>query len=344
MIKVAINGFGRIGRIALKIILTKYTDQIEVVAVNTSGSMGIEGWAHLLQYDSVHGKFQKKVKSQSTKLKTDNEIGFLEIENKKIPVLAQKDPALISWKDYGAEIIIEATGHFTDKPGASLHLKAGAKKVIISAEAKEIDDFVLGVNEEKYDGQTIIGNASCTTNCIAPIVKIIGDHLGIQKAIMSTIHAYTSTQSLLDDSNDDLRRARDAALNIIPTTTGAAKATVEVIPSLKGVFDGLSYRVPVACGSIAEIVFVTTKRTTVEEVNQVLKAASENEYRGIVDYTEVPIVSSDVIGSTASSIVDSKLTQVVDGDLVKVVAWYDNEWGYASRLVELVCLVGKKIN
>ena len=341
MLKVAINGFGRIGRLALRIILTEYTDKLEVVAINTSGSMEVEGWVHLLQYDSVHGRFWKKCKVQSAKCKVENEIGVIEIEDIKIPVLAQKDPALIDWASYGVDVVIEATGHFDDKKGASLHLKSGAKKVVVSAEAKEVDDFVLGVNSDKYEGQNIIGNASCTTNCVAPIVKIISDNFGIQKATMSTIHAYTSTQSLVDDSCSDLRRARAAGQNIIPTSTGAAKATVEVFPSLRGIFDGLAYRVPVVCGSIAEIVFVTTKRTKVEEVNQVLLQASQTDYRGIVSYTDKPLVSSDIIGNKASSIVDSKLTQVVDGDLVKVVAWYDNEWGYASRLIELVCLVGK---
>ena len=340
MLKVAINGFGRIGRLALRIILTEHTDKLEVVAINTSGSMDVEGWAHLLQYDSVHGRFQKKVKSQNLKIKSD-ELGFIEVEGVRIPILAQKDPALINWASYGVDVVIEATGHFADKKGASLHLKSGAKKVVVSAEAKEVDDFVLGVNADKYEGQNIIGNASCTTNCVAPIVKIISDNFGIQKATMSTIHAYTSTQSLVDDSCSDLRRARAAGQNIIPTSTGAAKATVEVFPSLRGIFDGLAYRVPVVCGSIAEIVFVTTKRTKVEEVNQVLLQASQTDYRGIVSYTDKPLVSSDIIGNNASSIVDSKLTQVVDGDLVKVVAWYDNEWGYASRLVELVTLVGK---
>jgi len=311
-----------------------------VVAINTSGSMEVEGWAHLLQYDSVHGRFGKQVISDKQKVKSDQEIGFLEIEDIKIPVLAQKDPSLIDWKKYDVDVVIEATGHFSDKQGAGLHLKAGARKVVVSAEAKEVDDFVLGVNFDKYDNQNIIGNASCTTNCVAPIVKIIGDNFGIQKAIMSTIHAYTSTQSLVDDSCSDLRRARAAGINIIPTSTGAAKATVEVIPSLRGIFDGVSYRVPIACGSIAEVVFVTTKRTSVEEVNQILRQASQTNYKGIVGFSTKPLVSSDIIGENLSSIVDSQLTQVVDGDLVKVVAWYDNEWGYASRLIELVTLIG----
>jgi glyceraldehyde 3-phosphate dehydrogenase len=340
MIKLAINGFGRIGRIALRTIWMHYKDQVEVVAVNTSGSMDIEGWAHLLEYDSVHGRFERNIKTQMSKVKNEEEIGALEIGGKMIPFLAQREPALIPWKDYGVQVVLESTGHFTDKAGAGAHLKAGAEKVVVSAEAKELPDFVIGVNDDEYQGQLIVGNASCTTNCIAPLVKIIRDKFGLQKAVMSTIHAYTSTQELTDDSNEDLRRARAAAINIIPTTTGAAKTTVEVIPALQGLFDGLSYRVPVACGSVAEIVFVTTKRTTVEEVNQTLFSAAQNQFKGIVEYSEKPLVSSDIVGNCHSSIVDGKLTQVIDGDLVKVVAWYDNEWGYSCRLVELAIKIG----
>jgi len=339
MIELGINGFGRIGRIAMRAVYERYGEKVTVAAINTSGSMEIEGWAHLLKYDSVHGVFGKKIKCQRSNTKNE-EIGVMEIGEKRIPVLAQREPRLIPWKKYGVEVVLECTGHFADKKSASAHLKAGAKKVVVSAEAKEVQDYVIGVNDEDYDGSLVIGNASCTTNCIAPMVKILREYLGLQKAVMSTIHAYTSTQRLTDDSSDDLRRARAAGINIIPTTTGAARATVEVMPDLGGVFDGRAYRVPVVCGSVAEIVAVTSKRTTKEEVNGIFQAASRGEYKGIVDYEEAPLVSSDIIGRSASAVFDADLTQVVDGDLVKVVAWYDNEWGYACRLVELAIRVG----
>lgn len=265
----------------------------------------------------------------------------MEINNQVIPVLAEREPAKIPWRDYDVDVVIEATGVFRDKKSASAHLEGGAKRVVISAPAKETKTFVIGVNEENYRGELVINNASCTTNCVAPITKIMLENFGIQKGLMTTIHAYTADQELVDGSHKDLRRARAAAINIVPTTTGAAIATTEVLPTLKGLFDGLAIRVPVACGSLADFTFVTTKRTSVEEVNQVIKKAAEGKYKGIVEVSEKPLVSSDIVGNSASAIVDLPLTQVIDGDLVKIVAWYDNEWGYACRLIELVIKIGK---
>ncbi len=334
MVKIAINGFGRIGRITLRAILTKYLSKAKVVAINTSGSMDIEGWAHLFEYDSVYGRFQGKIKTQTTKLKTDKEIGFLEINYQKIPFLAERDPAKIPWSEYGAEVVLEATGAFRDRQSASSHFQGGAKKVIVSAPAKNVETFVIGVNEKNYRNDLIINNASCTTNCVAPVTKIMMENFGIQKALMTTIHAYTADQELVDGSHKDLRRARAAAINIVPTSTGAAIATTEVLPNLKGLFDGLALRVPVVCGSLADFCFVISKRTTAEEVNKAFIKAAQEKYRGIVEITNKPLVSSDIIGNSASAIIDLSLTQVLDGDLVKVVAWYDNEWGYSCRLVE----------
>jgi len=341
MLKVAINGFGRIGRIALRAILTKYLAEIKPVAINTSGSMDVEGWAHLFEYDSVYGRFRGKLKIQNPKSKNEKEIGVLEINNQVIPVLAEREPAKIPWRDYDVDVVVESTGVFRDKKSASAHLEGGAKKVVISAPAKETKTFVIGVNEEDYHGELVINNASCTTNCVAPVTKIMLENFGIQKGLMTTIHAYTADQELVDGSHKDLRRARAAAINIVPTTTGAAIATTEVLPTLKGLFDGLAIRVPVVCGSLADFTFVTTKRTSVEEVNQAIKKAAEGKYKGIVEVSEKPLVSSDIIGNSASAIVDLPLTQVIDGDLVKIVAWYDNEWGYACRLIELVIKIGK---
>ena len=338
MVKVAINGFGRIGRVTLRAILTKYLDKVKIVAVNTSGSMDVNGWAHLFEYDSVYGKFKGKIEIKKSlpagRQGETDEIGVLIINQQKIPFLAQREPAKIPWKKYGVDVVIESTGVFRNRKEAAAHLEAGARKVIISAPTDDVDTYVIGVNEKKYRKQLVIDNASCTTNCIAPVVKIMMENFGIQKALLSTIHAYTSDQELVDGSHSDLRRARAAAFNIIPTSTGADEATVEVIPEMTGLFNGLAYRVPVICGSIADLSLVTTKRTTVKEVNQVFIKAAAEKYRGIVEASSEPLVSSDIIGNSASAIIDLSLTQVVDGDLVKVVAWYDNEWGYSCRLIE----------
>ena len=331
MTKVAVNGFGRIGRIALRAILTKYLSQVKVVAINTSGSMEMAGWAHLFEYDSVYGKFNGKVEMEKGE---EEEIGVLVVNHQRIPFLAQRDPAKIPWKKYGVEVVIESTGVFRDRQSASAHFQGGAKKIVVAAPTEGVDTFIMGVNEKDYRGDLIVDNASCTTNCVAPITKIMMENFGVQKALLSTIHAYTADQELVDGSHKDLRRARSAAVNIIPTSTGADETTIEVIPTLKGLFDGLAYRVPVICGSVVDFCFVTSKRTTVEEVNKAFIKAAKEKYRGIVEVSNQPLVSTDIIGNSASAIVDLSLTQVIDGDLIKVVAWYDNEWGYSCRLVE----------
>ena len=351
MIKVGINGFGRIGRISFRIALTKHVNELQIVAINTSGSMNVEGWAHLVNYDTVYRKFEKKVvgeKMKETKEATDENplIGYLKVEDSKIPVLAQRDPAKIPWGKYGADIVIEATGIFREEEDAKKHAQGGAKRVVISAPSKggNVGTYVLGVNEYKGEAE-VLSNASCTTNCVAPIAAVIHSKFGVEKALMTTIHGYTDDQRLQDNSHKDLRRARAAAENIIPTTTGAAVATTETIPELKGLFDGRALRVPVATGSITDFSFVLKKEVTVEEVNEALKEASDSPlYRGILGVTNEPLVSSDIIGRSESAIVDLLLTQVVGGNLVKVFAWYDNEWGYAERLVEQVIRVGKTLS
>jgi len=342
MVKVAINGFGRIGRLAFRIWLLKHASEMEVVAVNTSGSMDTAGWAHLLMNDTTYRRFQIDVKAEGE---------FLVIESMglKIPVLGQKDPELLPWTKYGVDVVMECTGRFTDEAGALKHAKAGAKKVVISAPSKggNVGTFVLGVN--KADGKAeVISNASCTTNCVTPVAAVIHAKFGIAKAMMTTAHAYTDDQVLQDGSHKDLRRARAAAMNVVPTSTGAAVATTEVIPELKGLFDGISLRVPVITGSISDFVFVTKKKVTRDEVNQAFVEASENPiYSGILGVSGrsgIPehLVSSDIIGSSYSAIVDTEFTQVIDGDLVKVLAWYDNEWGYTNRLVEQVIMFGNE--
>lgn len=356
MVKVAINGFGRIGRLALRIGLTKHAGEMEFVAINTSGSMEVEGWKHLLMQDTTYRRFEIEIQAQQVKQAkqaTDEDplIGYLEVPsmNLKIPVLAQKDPEKLPWSKYGVEVVMECTGKFTDEEGAKKHAKAGAKRVVISAPSKggNAATYVLGVNE--YKEGVVVSNASCTTNCITPVAAVIHSKFGIAKAMMTTVHAYTDDQVLQDGSHKDLRRARAAAMNIVPTSTGAAIATTEVIPELKGLFDGISLRVPVITGSIADFVFVTKKKVTREEINQAFTEASENPiYKGILGVSGRGgvadfLVSSDIVGSSLSAIVDLDFTQVIDGDLVKVLAWYDNEWGYANRLVEQVIKVGTLI-
>lgn len=325
MVKVAINGFGRIGRVTLRAILTKYLDKVKPVAINTSGSMDINGWAHLFEYDSVYGLFKGKIERQGE---------TLIINHQEIAVLAQREPEKIPWQKYDVDVVLEATGVFRDRQSAAAHLTAGAKKVIVAAPTKGVPTFVVGVNENKYHQQLIINNASCTTNCVAPVAKVMMESFGIQKAFLATLHAYTADQELVDGSHQDLRRGRAAAINIVPTSTGAALSTTEVLPQLKGVFAGLAYRVPIACGSVADLIFLTTRRTTVEAVNKVFKEAASGKYRGIIETSRKPLVSTDIIGNSASAIVDLELTKIIDGDLVKVVAWYDNEWAYSCRLVE----------
>lgn len=360
MVKVAINGFGRIGRLAFRVGLIKHHGDMEFAAINTSGSMEIEGWCHLVNQDTTYRKFEMEVKSErvkSAKEVTDEDplIGYLIVESMglKIPVLAQKDPEKLPWTKYGVEVVVECTGKFTDETGALKHAKAGAKKVVISAPAKggNVGTYVLGVNEypTAASGQAepvVLSNASCTTNCVTPVAAVINSRFGIAKAMMTTVHAYTDDQVLQDASHKDLRRARAAAMNIVPTSTGAAIATTEVIPELKSLFDGISLRVPIITGSITDFVFVTKTKVTREQVNEALKEATQgNTFKGILGMSGVDgipehLVSSDIIGSSYSAIVDPEFTQVIDGDLVKVLAWYDNEWGYTNRLVEQVIKVG----
>lgn len=352
MVKVGINGFGRIGRIAFRIGVLKHADEISFAAINTSGSMNTAGWAHLTNYDTTYRKFDYEV--QSTEVKdpkdvTDEDplIGELMISEKnvKVPVLAQKDPAKIPWAKYGVDVVIESTGRFTSEEEAKKHAVGGAKSVVISAPVKggNVGTYIIGVNEIK-DSPEVISNSSCTTNCVAPVMAVLHSKFGVEKAALTTVHAYTDDQVLQDSSHKDLRRARAAAQNIIPTTTGAAVSTTETIPELKGVFDGRALRVPVTTGSITDFAVVLKKNVTVEEVNQAFKEAAKNPiFKGILAVSEGELVSSDIIGRSESTIVDLPLTQVVGGNLVKVFAWYDNEWGYANRLVEQVIRVGRAI-
>ncbi len=341
---IAINGFGRIGRTSFRVWFEKYKDKGTIVAINTSGSMDIGGWAHLLKYDSNYGVWSKEIavtEHQKAKDVTDTDIllGTLTIEGSAVQVLAQRDPAKLPWGSMQIETVIEATGVFTSQEKATPHITAGAKRVVISAPPKGegVGTFVIGVNQEPGKGAPgqIIANASCTTNCVAPVVAVMHKVFGVKKALMTTIHAYTDDQNLHDNSHRDLRRARAAAVNIVPTTTGAATAVTETIPELKGHFDGLSIRVPVSVGSISDITMLLGKPTTVEEVNKAFTAASqEGWWKGILAVTNDPLVSHDIVGRSESSIVDLSLTQVIDGDLVKVISWYDNEWGYCCRLIE----------
>ncbi|MEK7521204.1 MAG: type I glyceraldehyde-3-phosphate dehydrogenase [Patescibacteria group bacterium] len=349
MVAAAVNGFGRIGRLAFRVALEKFAGDIEIVAINTSGSMDAEGWAHLLRYDSIYGKFSKEILVEGPG--EDPEIGVLVIDKKRYPVLAQREPSKIPWKRYGAEVVIEATGIFTSEEGARQHIIAGAKKVVISAPDKggNVGTYLLGVNE--YQGaHDIVSNGSCTTNCVAPVAAIMEAEIGIKKAMLSTIHAVTAEQNTVDGSppgghSNDLRRARAAFANIIPTSTGAAQTVTKTIPELSGLFDGMAIRVPITSGSITDFTFVTKRPTTVEEVNNIFKKASENpRWRGIVATTSEPIVSSDIIGRSESAIVDLSLTKVEDGDLVKVMAWYDNEWGFSHRLIEQTIAVGNTLH
>ncbi|MCD6149769.1 type I glyceraldehyde-3-phosphate dehydrogenase [bacterium] len=326
MLKIAINGFGRIGRAAFKIALEK--SNLEVAAINDLTDAGT--LAHLLKYDTAYGKYEKNIESDK---------GKIIVEEKEFPVYAEPDPARLPWKELKIDVVLECTGRFVKDGTAVAHIEAGAKKVIISAPAKgrgDISTFLLGVNEEKYSGEEIISNASCTTNCVAPVTQIIDYYFGIEKALMTTVHSYTADQNLQDSPHKDLRRARAAAQNIAPTTTGAAIATAKVIPSIEGLFDGMAIRVPTVVVSLVDSVFLLKKDVTVEEINKTLTEVSkENKFKGILKVTNEPIVSSDIIGDSHSGIVDLSFTKVSGGNLVKIIAWYDNEWGYANRLVEL---------
>lgn len=331
--KVGLSGFGRIGRDVLRAYAENNVSEFEIVALNASGDLN--DLAHLFRYDTMYGKFNGTIEVV--------EEGFM-INGKFIKVVAHRDPLEIPWKELGVELVIDSTGAFKDREGLSKHITAGAKKVIITAPAKDEDiTIVLGVNDEKYDpaNHHIISNASCTTNCLAPLSKVILEKFGINKGLMTTIHAYTNDQQILDKRHKDLRRARSGAENIIPTTTGAAKAVALVLPELKGKLNGFSVRVPVPTVSMVDVVFEVGKSTTVEEVNNALKEASEGELKGILGFSEEPLVSSDYIADPRSSIIDGLSTMVID-NMVKVVSWYDNEWGYSERVVDLAKLVANK--
>jgi glyceraldehyde 3-phosphate dehydrogenase len=332
-VRVGINGFGRIGRNFFRAAQASSKD-VEIVAFNDLGD--VKTMAHLLKYDSVLGRYPGEVSVVGEGLSVDG---------RTIKVLAEKDPGALPWGDLGVDVVVESTGFFTKAAEARKHVdQGGAKKVIISAPADDEDlTVVMGVNDDQYDGsQVVISNASCTTNCVAPMVKVLLDSFGIEQGLMTTIHAYTADQQLQDMPHKDLRRSRAAALNIIPTSTGAAKATSLVIPSVKGKLDGIALRVPVPTGSVTDLVVTLTKSATVEEVNAAYQAAAEGPLKGYLVYTEDPIVSSDIVQSPASCTLDSQLT-MASGNQVKVVGWYDNEWGYSNRLVDLVSLVGRNL-
>lgn len=327
--KIAINGFGRIGRNCFKIIFDNFENDLEVVAINDLADNKM--LAHLLKYDSSYGIFGKDVEVYDE--------GIM-VNGKKIRIYAEKDPLNLPWKDLEVDVVLECTGFFTTTDGASKHITAGAKKVIISAPAKsdEIPSYILGVNDKDYKGEEIIDMGSCTTNCLAPVVKILETELGIEKGFVTTTHSYTLNQNLLDGTNKDFRRARAAAVNIVPTTTGAAKAIGKVVPSVSGKLDGVALRVPTPTVSIIDLVCVLKKETTKEEVNALFKKYAENEMKGILFFEEKPLVSSDFIKNINSSIVDAEMTKV-NGNLVQVLSWYDNEWGYSFRLAELAKLI-----
>ena len=330
--RVGINGFGRIGRNFFRAALKQGAD-FEVVAVNDLTDT--KTLAHLLKYDSILGRF-------------DGEVSFTEdsliVNGKEIKVLAQRNPADLPWGELGVEVVVESTGFFTDGEKAKAHIEAGAKKVVISAPAKNVDGtFVMGVNDGDYTNDlNIVSNASCTTNCLAPLAKVLHENFGIERGIMTTIHSYTGDQRILDAPHKDLRRARAAALNMIPTKTGAAQAVALVLPELKGRFDGLAVRVPTPTGSLTDLTFIAKKEVSVEAVKAAVKAAAEGELKGVLEYTEDPIVSHDIVGNPHTSIFDATETKVI-GNLVKVLSWYDNEWGYSNALVRLTSLVGSKL-
>lgn len=334
-IRVGINGFGRIGRQSLKAILERHPNDLEVVAINDITDT--ETNAHLFRYDSTYGRFSGTVEV------AENDIV---INGNRIKVFAQKDPAQIPWGEVGAQIVVESTGIFTDASKASAHLRDTVKKVIISAPAKGEDiTIVLGVNEDKYDPakHNVISNASCTTNCLAPAAKVIFDNFGIEKGLMTTVHSYTNDQRILDVVHKDLRRARAAAANIIPTSTGAARALALVIPELKGKFDGFSLRVPTITVSVVDFVAQLTKPATRDAVNDAFKKAAAGPMKGILDYTDEPLVSSDFRGDPHSSIIDGQSTMLVGDNFLKVIAWYDNEWGYSSRVSDLTSFIAERL-
>jgi len=333
MTKVAINGFGRIGRLVARAILERPDCGLELVTINDLADAKSNAW--LFSRDSVHGKYPGTVSAEGSDLV---------IDGKRIKVTAERDPANLPHAANGVELVLECTGFFTDRASCEKHIAAGAKKVLISAPGKNVDlTVVYGVNHDKLEaGHTIVSNASCTTNCLAPVAKVLNDAIGIERGLMTTIHAYTNDQKILDQIHSDLRRARAAAMSMIPTTTGAARAVGEVLPELKGKLDGSAIRVPVPDGSLVDLTFTPKRDTTRDEVNALLKAASESgPLQGVLAYTDEPIVSIDIVHTPASSTVDSLETAVIDGKLVRVVSWYDNEWGFSNRMVDTACAMAK---
>jgi glyceraldehyde 3-phosphate dehydrogenase len=334
-IRVAINGFGRIGRNVVRAARKMHITGLDFVAVNDLTD--VKTLAHLLRYDSVHGKFEGAVEARD---------GGIVVDGDEIRVLSEKDPARLPWKDLGVDVVLESTGHFTDRDGAARHLEAGARKVVISAPGKGEDvTIVLGVNEDKYDParHNVISNASCTTNCLVPVVKVLLDSFGFERGVMTTVHSYTNDQRILDFPHKDLRRARAAAVSIIPTTTGAARATALVLPEVKGKIDGISLRVPTPDVSVVALAAVVSRATSNDEVNNAFREAAKGRLRGTLDVSDEPLVSCDYIGNLASSTVDALSTSVVDGTLVNVTSWYDNEMGYSARCVDLVRYVGSRL-
>ncbi len=332
-IKVAINGFGRIGRNVMRI--ASQSKVVDIVAINDLTDA--HTLAHLFKYDSVHGTYAGNVSAG------DN---HLDIDGKVITILSQRDPAQLPWKTLGVDIVIEATGLFSARDKAVMHLNAGAKKVLISAPGKDADLTVcMGINESDYDTRShqIVSNASCTTNCLAPVAKVLSESFGIVRGMMTTIHSYTNDQKILDLPHKDLRRARAAGMSMIPTTTGAAKATALVLPELAGKLDGMAIRVPTPNVSLVDLVVETVKKTTVDEINQVMKSAADGKLKGILDYCDQPLVSKDFNGSPASSTFDALTTHVIDGNMVKVLSWYDNEWGYSNRVYDMVCYMADRL-
>jgi glyceraldehyde 3-phosphate dehydrogenase len=331
-VKIGINGFGRIGRLVFRALSSR--PGVDVVAVNDLTDDAT--LAHLLKYDSVHGRYGNQVKAVD---------GGISVDGKVIKVMSERDPGALPWGDLGVDVVVESTGFFTSRDKAALHLKSGARKVIISAPSKDADvTVVIGVNSDMYDPDKhqVISTASCTTNCLAPVAKVLNDRFGIEKGLMTTIHAFTNDQRILDLPHSDLRRARAAAVSIIPTTTGAAKAVALALPELKGKLTGMAVRVPIPDGSLVDLTASLKKNVTAEEVNAAMREAADGPLKGILEYTEDPIVSIDIVGNPHSSIFDSLSTMVIEGNLVKVISWYDNEWGYSNRLADMVTQVAQE--
>lgn len=339
ILKVGINGFGRIGSVVLRAILMEKYD-VEVVAINTKGDMEMEAYQMQFKYDSVYGRFPERVTSAEPE--KGGEIGRLVVGDSVIPFLGEPDVNKINWKAYGVEVVLECTGAFTDSKALG-HLKGGAKKVIISAPPKDnkVPVYILGVNEKNYKNEQLISNGSCTTNCVAPIVKLLDEKIGFQEGMLTTVHAYTTNQSLVDGNCKDPRRGRAAAINIVPTSTGAAEAVVAAYPLAKGRFAGTAIRVPVVCGSYSDLTFKMVRRVTVEEINSLFEEASvDPELVGKLKVSYEPLVSSDIIGNNASCLIDTRMTKVISDDMVSVGAWYDNEYGYSCRLIEMALHIG----